>query len=85
MEISSAMDNNRQLASSSVWTNFLSKFDVHVSIFWIRNMNQENIISLASFHLSDLLHCPLHHHHCHHDHEKKGMSNRLSILFASYK
>ena len=32
MESSSAMENNRQLASSSVWTNFLSKFDVHVSI-----------------------------------------------------
>ena len=77
MESSSAMDNTRQLASSSVWTNFLSKFDVfQESILKKKKRNQKNIISL-SFHLSDLLHCPLHHHHCHHDHEKKGMSTTI--------
>ena len=56
MESSSAMDNTRQLASSSVWTNFLSKFDVLSRIYSKKKEESKeyNLTFLPSFRFAAL-------------------------------
>ena len=57
MESSSGMDNTRQLASSSVWTNFLSKFDVLSRIYSKKKKEESkeyNLTFLPSFRFASL-------------------------------
>ena len=54
LELSDAMNNNRHLASSSVWTNFLSKFEYMSFQVKEKGIKEYDLTFLPSFRFASL-------------------------------